>query len=36
MKSAMRDFQVRLGHGGFGSVFEGFLDDGTKVAVKHL
>ncbi|KAJ4726476.1 Receptor-like kinase [Melia azedarach] len=36
MKSATRDFQVRLGRGGFGCVFEGFLDDGTKVAVKRL
>lgn len=36
LKSATDDFQVRIGRGGFGSVFEGHLRDGTKVAVKHL
>lgn len=36
MKSATRDFQVRLGRGGSGFAFEGFLTDGTKVAVKRL
>ncbi|KAM7473995.1 hypothetical protein LguiB_021238 [Lonicera macranthoides] len=36
LKSATRDFQVRLGRGGFGSVYEGDLADGTKVAVKCL
>jgi len=34
LKSSTRDFQVRLGRGGFGSLFEGDLNDGTKVAVK--
>ncbi|KAM7469717.1 hypothetical protein LguiA_007900 [Lonicera macranthoides] len=36
LKSATRDFQVKLGQGGFGSVYEGDLADGTKVAVKCL
>ncbi|KAM7469706.1 hypothetical protein LguiA_007889 [Lonicera macranthoides] len=36
LKSATRDFQVKLGRGGFGSVYEGDLADGTKVAVKCL
>lgn len=36
MKYATRDFQIRLGRGGSGSVFEGLLNDGTKVAVKRL
>ncbi|KAM7511001.1 hypothetical protein LguiB_009876 [Lonicera macranthoides] len=36
LKSATRDFQLKLGRGGFGSVFEGDLADGTKVAVKCL
>ncbi|KAK3016969.1 hypothetical protein RJ639_005334 [Escallonia herrerae] len=36
LRSATRDFQVKLGRGGFGSVFEGDLADGTKVAVKRL
>ncbi|KAF7851211.1 hypothetical protein BT93_L4312 [Corymbia citriodora subsp. variegata] len=30
------DFSRKLGEGGFGSVFEGTLNDGTKVAVKRL
>ncbi|KAJ4726477.1 Receptor-like kinase [Melia azedarach] len=34
--SATQEFQVRLGRGGFGSVFEGVLYNGTKVAVKRL
>ncbi|KAM7469719.1 hypothetical protein LguiA_007902 [Lonicera macranthoides] len=36
LKSATRDFQVKLGRGGFGSIYEGDLADGTKVAVKCL
>ncbi|XP_031120253.1 G-type lectin S-receptor-like serine/threonine-protein kinase SD2-5 [Ipomoea triloba] len=36
LKSATRDFQTRLGRGGFGSVFEGVLENGTKIAVKRL
>lgn len=36
LKLATQDFQTRLGRGGFGSVFEGSLADGTKVAVKRL
>ncbi|KAM7469726.1 hypothetical protein LguiA_007909 [Lonicera macranthoides] len=36
LKSATRDFQVKLGRGGFGFVYEGDLADGTKVAVKCL
>ncbi|KAK2999042.1 hypothetical protein RJ639_024461 [Escallonia herrerae] len=36
LKSATRDFQIKLGRGGFGSVYEGDLADGTKVAVKRL
>ncbi|KAM7473994.1 hypothetical protein LguiB_021237 [Lonicera macranthoides] len=36
LKSATQDFQVKLGRGGFGSVYEGDLADGTKVAVKCL
>ncbi|KAM7469678.1 hypothetical protein LguiA_007861 [Lonicera macranthoides] len=36
LKSATWDFQVKLGRGGFGSVYEGDLADGTKVAVKCL
>ncbi|KAM7469723.1 hypothetical protein LguiA_007906 [Lonicera macranthoides] len=36
LKSATRDFHVKLGRGGFGSVYEGDLADGTKVAVKCL
>ncbi|KAK3001668.1 hypothetical protein RJ639_022514 [Escallonia herrerae] len=38
LKSATQNFDVnkRLGGGGFGSVFEGTLFDGTRVAVKRL
>ncbi|CAO2837439.1 unnamed protein product [Amaranthus hypochondriacus] len=36
LKLATQDFKTRLGRGGFGTVFEGTLEDGTKVAVKQL
>ncbi|XP_058195871.1 G-type lectin S-receptor-like serine/threonine-protein kinase SD2-5 [Rhododendron vialii] len=34
--SATKDFSEKLGQGGFGSVYQGLLRDGTKVAVKKL
>ncbi|KAI8551252.1 hypothetical protein RHMOL_Rhmol06G0170800 [Rhododendron molle] len=36
LKTATNDFNNKLGKGGFGSVFQGTLSDGTEVAVKHL
>ncbi|XP_027061915.1 G-type lectin S-receptor-like serine/threonine-protein kinase SD2-5 [Coffea arabica] len=36
LKIATANFSKKLGQGGFGSVFEGSLRDGTKVAVKCL
>ncbi|KAK3404881.1 hypothetical protein EUGRSUZ_K01188 [Eucalyptus grandis] len=36
LKAITNDFSKKLGEGGFGSVFEGTLIDGTKVAVKRL
>ncbi|KAF8413695.1 hypothetical protein HHK36_001687 [Tetracentron sinense] len=36
LKAATEDFSRKLGQGGFGSVFEGTLSNGTKVAVKRL
>ncbi|KDP29864.1 hypothetical protein JCGZ_18439 [Jatropha curcas] len=36
LKSATDDFSQKLGGGGFGSVFEGTLTNGTKIAVKRL
>ncbi|KAM7497815.1 hypothetical protein LguiA_022229 [Lonicera macranthoides] len=36
LKVATENFNKKLGEGGFGSVFEGTLKDGTKVAVKCL
>ena len=36
LKFATQDFKTRLGRGGFGTIFEGTLEDGTKVAVKQL
>ncbi|XP_060194633.1 G-type lectin S-receptor-like serine/threonine-protein kinase SD2-5 [Lycium barbarum] len=36
LKVATGNFQKKLGQGGFGSVYEGVLQDGQKVAVKVL
>ena len=36
LRSATKDFNQKLGEGGFGSVFEGVLSSGVKVAVKRL
>ncbi|KAM3395750.1 hypothetical protein P3S68_004756 [Capsicum galapagoense] len=36
LKVATESFTKNLGEGGFGSIFEGFLEDGTKIAVKCL
>lgn len=36
LKAATADFSVKLGEGGFGSVYEGTLTDGTKMAVKCI
>ncbi|KAM0047179.1 putative protein kinase RLK-Pelle-SD-2b family [Helianthus debilis subsp. tardiflorus] len=36
LKTATEDFTKKLGEGGFGSVFEGSLSDGSKIAVKCL
>ncbi|KAK1582321.1 hypothetical protein Q3G72_013963 [Acer saccharum] len=36
LKRATKDFQRKLGEGGFGSVFEGTLVSGEKVAAKRL
>ncbi|KAF7141969.1 hypothetical protein RHSIM_Rhsim06G0122900 [Rhododendron simsii] len=36
LKTATNDFNKKLGEGGFGSVFQGTLSDGTEVAVKRL
>ncbi|XP_006348915.1 G-type lectin S-receptor-like serine/threonine-protein kinase SD2-5 [Solanum tuberosum] len=36
LKIITEDFSIKLGEGGFGSVYEGTLSDGTKIAVKHL
>ncbi|XXG78521.1 hypothetical protein AAC387_Pa08g2455 [Persea americana] len=33
---ATEDFKEKLGSGGFGSVFKGILEDGTRIAVKRL
>ncbi|KAA8521572.1 hypothetical protein F0562_012245 [Nyssa sinensis] len=36
LQTATNDFSVKLGQGGFGSVYQGVLPDGTRVAVKKL
>ncbi|XP_058095514.1 G-type lectin S-receptor-like serine/threonine-protein kinase SD2-5 [Magnolia sinica] len=36
LRIATDDFRVKLGEGGFGSVFKGILEDDTKIAVKQL
>ncbi|XP_071729200.1 G-type lectin S-receptor-like serine/threonine-protein kinase SD2-5 [Rutidosis leptorrhynchoides] len=36
LKTATENFSKKLGQGGFGSVFEGTLEDGSKIAVKCL
>lgn len=36
LESATKNFSVKLGQGGFGSVYHGFLPDGTQLAVKKL
>ncbi|WCJ42180.1 lectin protein kinase family protein [Euphorbia peplus] len=36
LKSATGDFQIKLGGGGFGSVYEGSMVLGEKIAVKRL
>ncbi|XP_076882596.1 G-type lectin S-receptor-like serine/threonine-protein kinase SD2-5 [Bidens hawaiensis] len=36
LKTATKNFSKKLGEGGYGSVFEGILGDGTKIALKCL
>ncbi|XVF89322.1 hypothetical protein PTKIN_Ptkin19aG0120600 [Pterospermum kingtungense] len=36
LQTATNNFSVKLGHGGFGSVYRGTLPDGTQLAVKKL
>ncbi|KAA8541917.1 hypothetical protein F0562_023069 [Nyssa sinensis] len=36
LRDATKNFCVKLGQGGFGSVYQGMLPDGTQVAVKKL
>ncbi|KAK9098732.1 hypothetical protein Syun_025777 [Stephania yunnanensis] len=36
LEEATDNFSVKLGHGGFGSVYRGALKDGTLIAVKRL
>ncbi|KAI4337315.1 hypothetical protein L6164_015748 [Bauhinia variegata] len=36
LETATNNFTVKLGHGGFGSVYKGVLPDGTQLAVKKL
>ncbi|GAV80768.1 Pkinase domain-containing protein/B_lectin domain-containing protein [Cephalotus follicularis] len=36
LQTATNNFSVKLGQGGFGSVYQGALPDGTRLAVKQL
>ncbi|XP_044463345.1 G-type lectin S-receptor-like serine/threonine-protein kinase SD2-5 isoform X2 [Mangifera indica] len=36
LQNATNNFSVKLGQGGFGSVYQGVLPDGTRLAVKKL
>ncbi|KAL4324998.1 hypothetical protein GQ457_11G027570 [Hibiscus cannabinus] len=36
LKNVTKNFSIKLGQGGFGSVFHGILPSGSEVAVKHL
>ncbi|KAK9079495.1 hypothetical protein SSX86_001167 [Deinandra increscens subsp. villosa] len=36
LQEATKDFTTKLGQGGFGSVYQGDLKDGTQIAVKQL
>ncbi|KAJ7966186.1 Receptor protein kinase [Quillaja saponaria] len=36
LQTGTNNFSVKLGQGGFGSVYEGVLPDGTRIAVKKL
>ncbi|KAL4579374.1 hypothetical protein LXL04_015517 [Taraxacum kok-saghyz] len=36
LQQATDNFSIKLGQGGFGSVYEGVIKDGTKIAVKQL
>lgn len=38
LQKATRDFHVdmKLGEGGFGAVYKGYLNDGSAIAVKQL
>ncbi|PIN09867.1 Serine/threonine protein kinase [Handroanthus impetiginosus] len=36
LQTATNDFSIKLGQGGFGSVYKGTLPDGTQLAVKKL
>ncbi|CAK9144290.1 unnamed protein product [Ilex paraguariensis] len=36
LETATNNFTVKLGQGGFGSVYQGLLPDGTQLAVKQL
>lgn len=36
LQNATNNFSIKLGQGGFGSVYQGVLQDGTRLAVKKL